>query len=348
MNRQYKTLVLGLDHFIDKIGYQATAYQYYRHPLTYLVLDLIGYSLEFSKKYDADVKIVPINPFKRILITIFFLLKKEYTHVEIYDIGRLTYWYMVLSKLTGKKTLYILRGSEFIRRYEQTIKIIKLSDKIFFKEIRHYEPVRKICDDKKLLFLHNAIPAYSGKILDYDSRDIDILFLNSPVKFRNPFLLIDALGIFLEKNKNVTIIMAGFSNFVERVYQQEVLDYIKQKHLDEDIITKPFVNNPFDFHSRAKVFVLPADVIFVNHSLIESMSCGTVPVITRGEGWDKIINDENGFVSDSDAKQFAEQIQKALNKNIWEQKSKKARETAINDFDILQWGRKLLTFKEVI
>jgi glycosyltransferase involved in cell wall biosynthesis len=358
--KKYKTLVLGLEHFIDKIGYQALAYQYYQHQVTYLVLDKLGYSSAFSEKYNADVRIIPSNSFKRLLLTIFFLLRKEYTHIEIYHTGRLTYFYILLCKLTGKKILFILRGTEFDKTknsefwYIKLIKSLKLSDKILVKEYNLLEEAEKIISTSKILFLPNAIRVYSGKIPDYADRDIDILFLNTPRKERNLFLLIDALSLLLENNKKLNITIAGFSvlsgdnNALQSDYQKSVLDYIVQKQIDKYFAIKPFINNPYDYHIRSKVFVLPASYIFLNYSMLESMSCGTVPVVTKGDGWDKIITEENGFVSEFDHKQLAEQIASALIKENWENKSCKARETVINNYDIIKWGKKILTFQGII
>jgi len=355
----YKTLVLGLEHFIDKIGYQVLAYQYHCHQVKYLVSDASGFSLSFAKKYNADIIIVPNNPLKRLFFTIKYLLKTEYTHIEIYDTGRMTFFYVLLCKLAKKNIMFILRGCEFNKQngsfwYILLLKALQLSNNIVAKEPLLYKEAKKIISINRLLFLPNAIKAFSGKILNYEDRDIDILFLNTPRKERNLFLLIDALSILLENNNNLRIYIVGFSilsdvsNKLQPEYQQSVLDYIKQKKLEKVIEIKPFVDNPYDYHSRSKIFVLPADHIFLNYSMLESMSCGTVPVVTKGDGWERIINEENGFVSDFIPLEFAEQIKNALIKENWENKSIKARETVINNYDITSWGEKILTFKNVI
>jgi glycosyltransferase involved in cell wall biosynthesis len=94
--------------------------------------------------------------------------------------------------------------------------------------------------------------------------------------------------------------------------------------------------------------VLPGNFIFLNYSMLESMSCGTVPVVTKGDGWEKIITEENGFVSEFDAVSLASELRKALNKELWIKKSHEARKTVIDNYDIRQWGKKILVFKEVI
>jgi glycosyltransferase involved in cell wall biosynthesis len=359
MKNKYKTLVLGLEHFIDKIGYQVLAYQYYNHPVTYLTPDASGFSLEFSRKYNAEVIVVSRNFIVRAISAMKYLLKKEYTHVEVYHTGRLTYFYMVFCLFFNKKTLFILRGCEFNKTHSKywdskLLQAIKLSSKVLAKEISLYENAKKIVPSKRLLFLPNAIQAYSGRILNYEDREIDILFLNTPRKERNLFLLIDALEILLDENKALKIIIAGFSVFsevsnkIQPEYQSNVLRYIEQKKLNNLLTVEPFVNNPYDFHSRSKVFVLPADYIFLNYSMLESMSCGTVPVVTKGEGWERIITEENGFISDFHADLLAGELRKALNKDTWIKKSHGARKMIIDNFDIYQWGKKMLDFKGVL
>jgi glycosyltransferase involved in cell wall biosynthesis len=254
--------------------------------------------------------------------------------------------------------MLILRGGEFKLnnkyRYNSLVKSLRLSDRIVAKEPLLYTEAKKKVSQEKIFFLPNAIKAYSGKILKYEDRDIDILFLNSPRKERNLFLLIDSLLILLEKNSNLKIFIIGFSTFseisnkLEPNYEHTILDYIKQNSLDKILTVKPFIDNPYDYHSRAKIFVLPSDFIFLNYSMLESMSCGTVPVVTKGDGWEKIINEENGFVSDFEPKKFADQIQNALIQENWEKTSLKSRETVVNNYDIISWGEKILTFKNVI
>jgi len=357
--KKYETLVLGLEHFIDKIGYQALSYQYYNHSIKYLVSDASGFSMYFARKYVADVSIVPKNPLKRMFFTVKYIFKNRYTHVEIYHTGHLTFFYVVICKIMMKDILFILRGCEFDKRnssfwHALFVRALQLSNKIIAKEPFLYNEAKKLVSPDRILFLPNAIRAYSEDILDYIDRDIDILFLNSPRKMRNLFLLVDSLNLIVKKNKNLKIFLVGFSilsekgNMIEHEYQQDVLNYIKQKGLEKALKIKSFVDNPYDYHSRSKVFVLPSDFIFLNYSMLESMSCGTVPVVTKGDGWEWIINNENGFVSDFDPVQFAEQIFNALNRENWMQKSVRARETVKTNYDIRSWGEKILVFKGVI
>ena len=357
--RKYKSLVLGLEHFIDKIGYRDEAFRHYYHPVKYLVSDNSGFSLPFAEKYNADISIVPKNKLMRLIFIIRYIIKKEFTHAEFYYSGYMVFLYVLACKIMRKKTLSFLIGAEFIA--ERNIlwflflkKSLWACDGIIAKQKNLYEEAGKLGLTEKMLLLPNAIKAYSGKILNYEDRDIDILFLNTPRKDRNLFLLIDALRIAITENKNLKLCIVGFSvlsriaNKLEPEYQNSILEYIEQKKMNENIIIKPFVNNPYDYHIRSKIFVLPADCIFLNYSMLESMSCGTVPVVTKGDGWELIINRENGFVSEFDSKQFSNQIQNALIKENWMKKSNKARETVINNYDIKNWGRKILVFKGIL
>jgi glycosyltransferase involved in cell wall biosynthesis len=357
--KKYKTLILGLEHFIDKMGYQALAYQHYKHPVKYLVSDASGFSLLFVEKYNADISIIPKNRLKRMFFTVKYLFLHEYTHIEIYNNERLIFFYVLLCKILRKNTMIILRGFEFNKLHGLfwhilSIKAMKICDLIMAKEPHLYKEAKKYVKTEKILFLPNAIKAYDGEIFDYNDRYIDILFLNNPRKDRNLFLLIDSLNILLEKRNDLKILLVGFSilsvvsNKLQPEYQQSVLDYIKKKGLDKIIEIKPFVSNSFDYHCRSKIFVLPSDYIFLNYSMLESMSCGTVPVVTKGDGWERIINEENGYVSDFNSSCFAEMIQNALIKENWEKKSIKTRETVVKNYDIISWGEKILKFKNVI
>ena len=63
--------------------------------------------------------------------------------------------------------------------------------------------------------------------------------------------------------------------------------------MDIDFVN--FTNEPLGFFQDAKAFIFPSPVIYANHSLLEAMGSGCVPIVTQGEGVEKIVNEKNGI-----------------------------------------------------
>ena len=75
MKTKVKTLSIGLEHFIDKIGYQSWIYQKNDDAIMYLINDISGLSRYYIEKYNACGIIVSRNPFFRIFQTFFFYIE---------------------------------------------------------------------------------------------------------------------------------------------------------------------------------------------------------------------------------------------------------------------------------
>lgn len=352
-NMNIKTICIGLEHFIDKIGYQASIYKDNNENIRYLVNDVSGNSSHFIKKYSANAIILPLNPFRRILLYIreLFVFKPQY--IELYLTGKLSIIYAIISKLFQCKLVVIVRGVEFSRsnqNYKLNYLCCDLANYIVAKE---YNLVNSLNSHKyscKTLFLPNAIP-YDSYRNNYFGRDIDIIFLNSPRESRHVLFLIDVFKQLLLKDAAIKITIAGFSiidqnsNCIEIDYQKRVLKKIENEGLSEKIQILGFVSNGKELLKRSKLFVFPADVIFCNYGLLEAMEAGCVPVIINGEGAEKIItNGVNGVISDLDVESFKESLINTLDEGKWNQLSHFAKETIKKDYSIERWYNKFKSF----
>ena len=358
-----KTLVLGLEHFIDKIGYQSIVYKKNGISVRYLVLDKSGYTKEKVNKYDADVIIVPKNLILRILITIWNMIVFRPQDVEIYDIGRTTFIYILLAKIFNIKSIIILRGRELecnqgIRKFG-LIKSLELCNHIIAKEYNIIENLKKInINTNKLSFIYNSVPIPSSdKLYNFKDREIDIIYINSIRKSRNVHILIDVFYELMKELPNLNIFLVGFTSFdknnysMEPKYEKYVLDLIKKRDLEDKIKLKGFVSDPTKYQKNSKIFVFPSNKVFLNYSLLESMSYGVIPIVGDGEGADKIIkNDYNGYISKINKNDFKKTLLKVLkNDNNYNNKiSMRAYYTVQNKYSIKQWGDKMINIKENI
>lgn len=358
-----KTLVLGLEHFIDKIGYQAKIYKKKDIPVRYLVLDKSGYTKEKANKYNADVIIVPNNLILRILITIWNIIVYKPQNIEIYDIGRATYIYVLLSNIFNMKSFIILRGRELkcnqgIRKFGLK-KSLKLCDHIIAKEYNIIEDLKKInINTNKISFLYNSVPVPSpDKLYNFEDRKIDIIYINSIRKSRNVHLLIDVFYELLKELPNLNIFLVGFTSFDENNYSMEpdyekyVLDLIKKRNLEDKIKLKGFVSNPKKYQKDSKIFIFPSHKVFLNYALLESMSYGVIPIVGNGEGADKIItNNYNGYISKIKKEHLKKVLLKVLkNNNDNNNKiSMRAYQTIKQKYSIEQWVEKIIKIKKKV
>jgi len=147
-----------------------------------------------------------------------------------------------------------------------------------------------------------------------EKREPLVLFLNSFKAWRNPGIIVEAARIVLEKIPEARFDFVGstsqFRNYSPSDKVEGALrDQIHQLGLDEQVRVLPFTNEPQKYFARASVFVLPADLIFCNNSLLESMAMGVVPVVADVEGSSLIVETGvSGFIVERDPEHFAEKI----------------------------------------
>lgn len=351
-----RTLVLGLEHFIDKIGYQAKIYNKKNIDIKYLVANRNSNSEFFSEKYNADVEVLPKNRFLKILFVIKNIIKYKPEFVEIYDTGFMFFIYLILSAIFRKKIIVILRGQELQKCDRKRLNLNYLMHKIgVFLSFKYVIKEKNLVDEyikngfneKKYIEIHNAIPMPT-ELLGGD-KDIDLLYLNSIRKERKAWFLINVIKKILELKPNLKVVMTGFNtldnldNSFDPDQEYKILDFIKYNNLSEKIKVQGFVKNSREYHSRAKIFLFPTDIVFLNYSLLESMSYGAVPLVSNGEGAEKIVNEVNGYILPLDEEAWVSTIIELLDDpNLLEKKSKAAISMVEEQYSIEAWFEKMM------
>lgn len=346
--KKYNIVCVGLEHFIDKIGYQSSIYSERGDKIIYLVSDVSGGSNYFAKKYNAAIVRMPSSPFRRIIYYVRYILQSHCNEVELYLTGKLSILYSLIAKILCKRLIIILRGMEFNKSgFEKFVNVVslRLANRIIAKEYNLVHNCKIMGFDHKTFFVHNCVPLpEASHVKSYSSRSIDILYLNTPRPSRNVIFLIEVIEKLLSIRPNLKILLCGFSILddyhdpIEPEYQKKILKLIKERHLDKKVEIRGFVKNARELVNDSKVFVLPANIIFCNYTLLEAMSFGCVPVVSNGEGCDLIINNsKNGYISTLDADCMSSLILDALNPDEWEKFSIAARECIKYNFSMDKW-----------
>ncbi|RYY48737.1 MAG: glycosyltransferase family 1 protein [Chitinophagaceae bacterium] len=236
-------------------------------------------------------------------------------HLEIYPGGRFSFLYLLLAKYFSLKTICAERGdllyyqkggySAFVR-WSMYI-CYKFADVIWYREPYMRAKLETIRKDG-LVFLHNAIDDHHKSDDASPSKTIDFLWLNRVIPERKSKWFLNILGKSgFAHTKNMLV---GLQEGT--VFNTDV-DHVKN-NLPPNLQAVPYSPTPDLYFQQARFFVLPSDVVFANHALLEAMSFGVVPIVSRTQGADLIVDDEeNGFLFEYNEQAFEAAMQKALN-----------------------------------
>ena len=265
--------------------------------------------------------------------------KKNIHHVEIYPGGRFAFIFSIICKLLSLKIICAERGDllyfhkngySFLTRLSMYF-TYKMADVVWYRELYMEEKLKSI-NVKQQYFFHNvtSYPDYKKS----QKGEYDFIWVNRLIKERYSNWFIDALNnpIFIY-TKNILL---GVQNENE---QSKYVNEYKTPNLEVFSYT-----NPKTYYENASFFVLPAKVVFANNSLLEAMSYGVIPIVSKAEGADLIVKDGiNGFVFEN-YEGFLDCMIKAhnLSEIDYLRLSNNARETIKNDFSVEYYTDNLL------
>jgi glycosyltransferase involved in cell wall biosynthesis len=186
------------------------------------------------------------------------------------------------------------------------------------------------------VFFSNKVPCNPEEPTPSKERP-GVLFLNTWHPWRHPEVMLD-IGIRLaRKFPGADFILAGDRDprgrlrkeFEERILSAGVADRFK---------LLPYVDRPQELYRRANIFVLPAEIVFLNFSLLEAMERGVAPVIAAVDGADRIIeHGVSGLIVDLESEKFVQAVESLLSQpELLEQLCGGARRRIKEKFDLEQ------------
>lgn len=346
-NSTTRTLCLGLPQFIDKTGYQAQVYARHGEAVRFVVPDVNGQSAGFRARYGADVLIVRNTVRGKMWGALRSLWSFRPDNIELYLTGRMSLAYALLARIAGRRLIVFLRGMELD---EKGLVLwchkaaLRLAGVVVAKEFNLVDDACGLRLGLKTHMLHNCVPPAGITPAGYDGRDIDVLFVNTPRRMRNVLFLVDVIAELLARQPGLRVVMAGFAvlddraNLIEPDYQRQVLARIADMGLEGRIGLYGFVDGAAGLMARSRVFVLPADVVYCNYSLLESMSHGCVPVVADGEGASLIVeHGRNGMVCGLDVGAYADAVESMLRPSAWRVCSRRAVAKIAEEFSMDYW-----------
>jgi len=301
-------LIAGIDTIRQKNVYQLRGLGDYGYRFIIVAVDPEGNSRNVTNGLD-NVEIFtfpnrwlrPLMAFRLLKV----LIRKEIRVAEIYPFSYGQLILALIVKLAGIPIVLIARGEEYnylskqmplMRRLPFWL-TYRLGDYVIYKA-PYMERMLQISKGKKSgWMLPNAVKL-PDRVNTHRSDKCHFLFLNSLAPMRYPEI---ALNAFLElcqqmkltSRSNIRMNIVGFlgDKAPKAVADKEARIRIKIANKDVPIELHQWTTEPNIWFDDADVFLLPADVVFPNYSLLEAMSLGVPPIVQESNGSELIVTD---------------------------------------------------------
>jgi len=274
----------------------------------------------------------------------FFNSSERPTAIFLAPAGRFAVAYALLAKLYRMKIvaiewgdLYEIHERDFITRFFY-LRIMRRADVVWFKEPYMKELLLKN-NCSKVFYIPNSVPLNSNWQAGNETKEFDFIWANRNITTRYPELFIKSL-IDLSSDRRVTCLFIGLFKS-EKEIDDWLFDigYVRLDLERVGITFKPF-GEIKDWILKSRFFVLLADHVFGNNSLLESMSAGLVPLVNRVDGIQgTVIPHISGFLTELNNEDLKANILEMLNLKDEEYQalSLKGRTLIETDFGIEKW-----------
>ncbi len=336
--KQKFVIFCGLEHVIQKSLFRAMDLQKNGLNVKYCSFEQSSNSLNEVKN-----DIIGINTFVSIDIFLFLklILQHNPVYIELYyeGTGIRQVFYALISRCNGSVTAAIFRGGE-LRYYVQNERIVKtylcfisanLSHMLLYRELYMKKYIDKFIIDKRKVF-HDFNKVNVKELKSNNKTEKQILFLNTLKEVRRPEILIHAFPLVLKEHPDSKLLLVGAQNKMTYEKFNKLLDELG---ISDNAEILPWTSSPEIYYENASVFVLPADLVYCNYSLLESMERGLPAVVANVIDADRIIkHGVNGFIAEQTPEDFAKYISILLsNKDMRLKMGKEARITIIDRFN---------------
>ncbi|MEO0129210.1 MAG: glycosyltransferase family 4 protein [candidate division WOR-3 bacterium] len=341
-------LVCGLEHLIAKTA------RHYHMLSNILGTDVIIYSRDISNlstkfaiNYGLTWYKVPIGKYADIKTFTLLIRKYKPIHIEIYHDTQsdlVHVGYLLVAIAHHIPVVVFCRGGELYYWDRHTIRKkigiwlgLKLSKLVLYKEIFMLQKLKKLnIKPDKIVFFYNRIPVLQQEPPDVSHR-LGVLYLNTFKPFRHPDIVVEVATRIAKQFPSVCFTIAGDRYFKNgHISLPQLEKTVNEKGLVNRISFLGWVTEPEVLYRTHCIFLLPAEHVFLNYSLLEAMERGLVPVVATSPGAEIIIeHGKDGMIVDLDADAFTTAVSYLLSHpNVLSQMAKNAREKVKSCFDL--------------
>jgi glycosyltransferase involved in cell wall biosynthesis len=334
-------VILGINEIQQKNVLQLEAGRELQFRFDALTNDTMKTSMKYAP-YFRNMIILQSGFFNKIfsIILYFSKFRRSLHHAEIYTAGRLAFFYLLLTKIFRVPSIVVERGDiadfgSYPRSHRLSMALsYRYADVVWYREYYMKSAIERF-RPRKLAFIPNAT---RNAYLSREQRDIDFLWVNRLVRQRMSSWFVDILK---EKEfEGTNNYMLGFNEDSLDEVVRENQQYVRE-NCPANLTLLPFVD-PTEYYKRAKYFVLPAEIVFANNSLLEAMSYGVVPIISNVEGASVLVpGKEVGYVVEHNRSCFRNSMLEALVSHDLDSKGKNAVEHISRNFSKASWQQKI-------
>jgi len=271
----------------------------------------------------------------RFLIFIFYIFK--YCNINLTSIispyGHSSFFYFIILSIFNSTKISIewgpidiLEKKNFLEKRFSSY-IFKKSNYVWYKE--HYMKNKLISLNKNLFFLPN-ITSNNFPILKFYEKKIDFLWFNN-FDNRFPNLFIESLKISKFKKKINCVMIGDYNNKLKKfetnnhMYSLQILNFSDDR----------------SYLYQAKFFVLFAKRIFGNNSLLESMSSGAIPIVSKvSDSGNLVTNNLSGYIVENDKNKISSLLEKIhiLDQSHWSNLSNNCIKKINSEYNTNNWN----------
>lgn len=344
--------ICGIDAVKEKNLHQLRGLQELGYKFIVLTADSTGNSVKVVENvpdvqlYKSGGKFIVLSMLRH---AIRILWKHRPSVVEIYPYSHFSFVVALLCRLLGFPVLLVARGEElkYVKGQMTAVRRIffrgtyALASGVIYKEL--YMPKMLNRMNKHVRWhLPNAI-----KLPDISQgakrTGCTFLYMNSVKPFRHPELCLEAFMRMCErqgfnKESDVRLIIVGLSGAVSSPKTSE-----KEKRLvqlvegrDVPVELHDWTNDPSVFLQTADVFLLPADVVYVNYALLEAMGREIPAIVLNAPGADKLItNGIEGYIEGMDVEAWERRMSElAADATLRKRMGRSARQKVASDYEL--------------
>lgn len=335
-------IILGIDTISKKNTYQLNACNNFGYKVTVFSNDRLKKSSDYLSLPNVFIKLE--ETFSARFFQVYRYLKANKTsihHVELYPGGRFIYVYFILVFWLRLKSIVVERGELVFWNKRTSLQKFFVKYLYRFPNFVWYrEPyMLKILDKMKVKhkkFVHNCCDL-PNQMNTNNTKNIDFLWVNRLMIERK----VEWVFQYLANHENFNTTIIGNLND-----DQRVKDFFATNSTSKIKVEKYL--SPESYFQRARFFLLPSDIVFANNALLEAMSYGLVPLVSKVSGAELIIDHlVSGYIFEHNYKGFTEAIDWAMNlsETHYEEFSKAAQDKIKRDFSFQRYQTQ---YKEMI
>jgi len=279
-----------------------------------LTTDALGNSRQVAQA-SPNVEVVTADPARirsSMLGSLLQLLRTRRFHLaELYPSSHLALVMAAMVKAWRLPLVIVARGEEWYyltgqmsRRQRQSFRMTyRLADHVIYKET-YMEPLLRDLGKRSAWMLPNAVRVPERTHVHEPGR-CTLLYMNSMKDFRHPKVPLEAFLRICQRaglrgDSPIRMRIVGFqgeraSDPVVRSREAELRRMVAGR--DVPVELHPWTTEPGPWLDQADVFLLPADVVFLNYTLLEAMSREVAPVVQATDASDRILtHGESGCI----------------------------------------------------